>query len=223
MNDKTLLEKLKDVGKYYGTYADFYSLCRDAAERIEEQYKEIETLEAQLKQNNTKHMEVLNKLRETNDKYNTAKQLNEIHGAVRKEMSNEESAWIYARDVGALYREAVAKIERLKAEVKEVSHANDGLIKRNLALLTENSRLAVELNNLAPASHSDKDVAIRDDELRDQFAIAAIKGILSVQGWHPEYIIPAGGGHVGGQRAADAVAEQAYVYADAMLKAREIK
>jgi hypothetical protein len=201
---------------------------------------------------------------------NTANQLNEIHGAVRKEMNDK--TWIYTRDVGALYREATAKIKTLEAEVKELAeknirlaekvgpinikymevrnqlkaaninynkavvenirlnrvvnettHANDGLIKRNIELGWDNNRLQAELNNLAPASHSDKDVAIRNDELRDQFAIAAMNGVLSVRGWHPEYIIPAGAGHVGGQRAADTVAEQAYVYADAMLKAREKK
>jgi hypothetical protein len=111
------------------------------------------------------------------------------------------------------YNTAVGKIVRLEAEVKEVAHANDDLIKRNIELGSSNNRLVVELNNLAPASHSDKDVAIRDDELRDQFACAALQGILSGLGWLPG----------SSAQAADAVAEQSYVYADSMLKAKEKK
>ena len=97
---------------------------------------------------------------------NTAKYLEEIHGAARKEMKNE------------------TLLERLQAEL---DNRNDDL------------------------------------SARDHIAIAAMEGTLSARGWHPEYIIPAGGGHVGGQRAADAAAEAAYKYADAMLKARERK
>ena len=115
--DKTLLEKLKDVGKNYGTYHELYLLCRDAAKRIEEQYKEI------------------------------------------KEIGEENI--------------------RLEAEVKgfkELLGTYDTILKgRN----EEVARLQAELDNLALASHSDKDVAIRNDELRDQFACAALQGILA--------------------------------------------
>jgi chromosome segregation ATPase len=272
MNDKTLVERLKEAEHFY--VGAVSPLFREAAERIEEQYKEIREigeenirLEAEVKELAEKRA------------INTAKQLNEIHGAVRKEMNDK--TWIYTRDMGALYREAAAEIERLEAEAKdrkeiierydekleerdeeierlkdnigrsnskfaemagklketndkyntaveensrlnqvvtEATHANDGLIKRNLALVTENSRLSVELNNTGRWEVKNDDLSVRD-----HIAIAAMNGVLSVRGWHPEYIIPAGAGHVGGQRAADTVAEQAYVYADAMLKVRKVE
>jgi hypothetical protein len=139
---------------------------------------------------------------------NTAKQLNEIHGAVRKEMNDK--TWIYTRDMGALYREATAKIETLEAEVKgfkELLGTYDTILKgRN----EEVERLEAELDNLALASHSDKDVAIRNDELRDQFACVALQGF---------YANPA---MVEGFSEAQ-VAEMVYEQADAMLKVRERK
>ncbi len=185
--DKTLLEKLKDVGKYYGTYHDLYLLCRQAAERIE-------TLEAEVKELAEKN---IRQLRETNDKYNMVSK------------NNDELLKMYAPTV----KERDKLIEeniRLEAEVKEVSHANDGLIKRNIELGSSNNLLVVELNNLALASHSDKDVAIRDDELRDQFACVVLQGFYAnpamVEGFSEKQ-----------------VAEAVYEQADAMLKAKEKK
>jgi hypothetical protein len=131
----------------------------------------------------------------------------------------------YIGDMSKLCRDALAEIETLVEEVKgfkELLGTYDTILKgRN----EEVARLQAELDNLPLTSHSDKDVAIRNDDLtvRDHIAIAAMEGFISVRGWHPDHIIPAGGGHVGGQRAADAVAEQAYVYADAILKVRKVR
>jgi len=99
---------------------------------------------------------------------NTAKQLNEIHEATRKEMNDR--TWIYTRDMGALYREATAKIEALEAQLKGAVERNNELeaetknrkeiIKKYEdaygALIVKNSRLQAELDNLALAAHSDK-------------------------------------------------------------------
>lgn len=178
---------------------------------------------------------------------NTAKYLNEIHGAARKEMNKDIKAWMYEFPTGSgkvglsfeepafakgtpLYShpgpDAFAEIKRLEAEVKEHivkikdledffvgwNHRVDTFVKMNAELIREKIRLEGQVKELEQNWN---------DELRDQFACAAMEGIISAQGWHPEYIIPAGGGHVAGQCAADAAAESAYKYADAMLKARE--
>jgi hypothetical protein len=163
---------------------------------------------------------------------NTAKYLNESHAAARKEMKNEtlierlkRVERYYFGEVSPLCREAIAEIERLEAEVKEhivkikdledfFVGSNHRVVKMTDELIREKIRLEDQVKELKQNWNN---------ELRDQFACAAMEGILSAQGWHPEYVIPAGGGHGGGQRAADAVAEQAYIYADAMLKAREKK
>jgi hypothetical protein len=210
--------------------------ARDVGALYREATAKIKTLEAEVKELAEKNIRLAAEVKELaeNQAANTAKQLNEIHGAVRKEMNDK--TWIYTRDMGALYREATAKIETLEAlinlnnskhmealnkyntaveenirlnkVVNETTHANDDLIKRNLALVTENTRLAVELDNLALASHSDKDVVTRNDELRDQFACVALQGSLArMQSTGLE----------------DFVAERAYEQADAMLKAREKK
>jgi hypothetical protein len=162
---------------------------------------------------------------------NTAKQLNEIYEATRKEMNDK--TWTYKRDLGALYREATAKIERLEALINfnnskhtEVLNKYNTAVEENIrlnkeikemasgeaynalidALIVKNSSLQSELDNLALASHSDKGVAIRDDELRDQFACAALEGLVSNGIYNPE-----------------SNARWAYQQADAMLKAREKK
>jgi hypothetical protein len=109
----------------------------------------------------------------------------------------------YIGDVSKLCRDALAKIEGLVEEVKE--------FKELLALVTENNRRAVELNNLALASHSDKDVAIRDDELRDQFACAVLQGLYANANYDANLDTES------------EIAKAAYRQADAMLKAREKK
>jgi hypothetical protein len=114
----------------------------------------------------------------------------------------------YIGDMSKLCRDALAEIERLEAEVKgfkELLGTYDTILKgRN----EEVARLQAELDNLALASHSDKDVAIRDDELRDQFACAALQGVLS---------------SYESTGSEDLIAEQAYKQADAMLKVKEKK
>ena len=124
-----------------------------------------------------------------------------------------DKTWIYTRDMGALYREATAEIERLEALINfnntkhmEVLNKYNVAVEENIRL----SRLQAELDNLALASHSDKDVAIRDDELRDQFACVALQGFY------------ANAAMVEGFSEAQ-VAEVVYKQADAMLKAREKK
>ena len=57
--------------------------------------------------------------------------------------------------------------------------------------------------------------------LRDYAAIKAMEGFISATAWHPDFIYPDDFNFVAGGRAADAVAESAYKYADAMLKARQ--
>ena len=57
--------------------------------------------------------------------------------------------------------------------------------------------------------------------LRDYFAAKAMEGFISATAWHPDFIYPDNFNFVAGGRAADAVAESAYKYADAMLKARQ--
>ena len=57
--------------------------------------------------------------------------------------------------------------------------------------------------------------------LRDYFAGEALQGYISATAWHPDFIYPDDFNFVAGGRAADAVAESAYKYADAMLKARQ--
>jgi len=224
--DKTLLEKLKDVGKYYGTYHDLYLLCREAAEMIEEQYKEIRELAEENNRlaekvglSNSKFVEMAGKLKETNDKYNLVAKNNDellkMYAPTVKERDKliEENERLEAlinfnnskhTEVLNKYNVTVEENIRLEAEVKEVAHANDDLIKRNIALVTENNRLAVELNNLALASHSDRAEVNWNDELRDQFACAAMEGLVSNGIYNPE-----------------SNARWAYQQADAMLKARE--
>ena len=159
---------------------------------------------------------------------NTEKQLNEIHEAVRKEMKNEtliERLKVVGKyynthhDLFLLCREAVAEIERLTEELKKYTDSYNAAVSKSI-------RLGEQVEELEKSFPGYETVHINESEvnwgdLRDHIAIAAMEGTLSAQGWHPEYIIPAGGGHVGGQRAADAAAEAAYKYADAMLKARE--
>jgi hypothetical protein len=178
MNDKTLLERLKiAAGCYFG---EISPLLREAALRIEEQYKETRELAEknirlaeEVGPINIKYMEALNQLKAANINYNTA----------------------------------VVENIRLNKVVNETTHANDGLIKRNIELEWNNNRLTVELNNLALASHSDKDGVTRNDELRDQFACVALNAVM--------INFPFNG--------CKGIAEQAYEYADAMLKVRERK
>jgi len=123
----------------------YTEVCREAI-------AEIERLEAQLKQNNTKHMEVLKRLKGTDYNYNVA----------------------------------VKRINELQAELDST---ND---KRFSGYET---------------IHINKDEVIGNDELRDQFACAAMQGMVTRFSGGAEYV----------------VAEQAYRQADAMLKAREKK
>ena len=159
---------------------------------------------------------------------NTAKQLNESHATARKEMKNEtllarleHEKYYVGRATTSLIVEAIAEIERLEAQLeqnntrhmemadklKETNHKYNLALVENIRLTKEVERLQAELDNLALAAHSDKDVAIRDDELRDQFACAAMEWVMIN---HPF-------------DGCEDVAEQAYVYADAMLKARDKK
>ena len=225
--DKTLLEKLKDVGKYYGTYHDLYLLCREAAEMIEEQYKEIRELAEENNRlaekvglSNSKFVEMAGKLKETNDKYNLVAKNNDellkMYAPTVKERDKliEENERLEAlinfnnskhTEVLNKYNTAVEENIRLNKEIKEMAsgEAYNALID---ALIVKNSSLQSELDNLALASHSDKGVAIRDDELRDQFACAALEGLVSNGIYNPE-----------------SNARWAYQQADAMLKAREKK
>ena len=57
--------------------------------------------------------------------------------------------------------------------------------------------------------------------LRDYAAIKAMEGFISATSWHPDFIYPNDFNFDAGKRAADAVAESAYKYADALLKARK--
>lgn len=57
--------------------------------------------------------------------------------------------------------------------------------------------------------------------LRDYFAAKAMQGFLAAKAWHPDFNYPADFNFDAGKRAADAVSEAAYKYADAMLAARE--
>lgn len=152
---------------------------------------------------------------------NTAKYLNESYAAVRKEMNNEKlierlkrAERYYVGEVSPLFREAAAEIERLEKELKKYTDSYNAAVSKNI-------RLQEQVEKMEKSFPGYETAHIKPEELRDQFAIAALEGTLSAKGWHPEYIIPSGSGHVGGQRAADAAAESAYKYADAMMKARE--
>lgn len=57
--------------------------------------------------------------------------------------------------------------------------------------------------------------------LRDYFAAQVLQGYIACNAWHPDFVYPEGYKFVAGQRADQAVAEAAYKYADAMLKARQ--
>ena len=56
--------------------------------------------------------------------------------------------------------------------------------------------------------------------LRDHLAALAMQGFISHSGWHPDYKYPDHYALVGGTIAGESVAQAAYKYADAMLKAR---
>lgn len=55
---------------------------------------------------------------------------------------------------------------------------------------------------------------------RDQVAIAAMQGLLSHNGWHPEFVLPESFKFGTGLTAQEALTRAAYAYADAMIKAR---
>ena len=55
---------------------------------------------------------------------------------------------------------------------------------------------------------------------RDQVAIAAMQGLLSHSGWHPEFVFPESYKFAVGSTADEAVSRAAYAYADAMIRAR---
>lgn len=57
--------------------------------------------------------------------------------------------------------------------------------------------------------------------LRDYFAAQVLQGYIACHGYHPDFVYPEGYTFVAEQRTDQAVAEAAYKYADAMLKARQ--
>ena len=57
--------------------------------------------------------------------------------------------------------------------------------------------------------------------LRDYFAAKAMQGFISARAWHPDFVFEDNWKWDAGMKASDAVAKDAYQYADAMLKARE--
>lgn len=140
MNDRTLIERMKTAaGCYFG---EISPLFREAV-------AEIERLEKLMEQNNSKHMEVLVKLKETNDKYNKLiAENNRLDG---------KNLWLESE-------------KRLKEQVEELEKGVE---------------------------------EAGDSGLRDQFAIAALDGLVSNGIYNPE-----------------SNARWAYQQADAMLKAR---
>jgi hypothetical protein len=72
-----------------------------------------------------------------------------------------------------------------------------------------------------PSHGSMGEVAHEGMTLRDYFAAKAMQGFLAAKAWHPDFNYPADFNFDAGKRAADAVSEAAYKYADQMLKARE--
>jgi chromosome segregation ATPase len=239
MNNETLIEQLKRAEHFY--VGEVSPLFRKAVEKIErleleiKDYKglvvssndkyneaaaEIERLEDRIGRSNSKFVEMAGKLKETNDKYNLVTKNNDellkMYESVRKERDKliEENKWL---------TDALKNLnDNHCATVKQSIYESD-----KLKRLEEEVRKTALINKSFPGYETvhinESEVNWNDDlSVRDHIAIAAMEGTLSAQGWHPEYIIPAGGGHVGGQRAADAVAEQAYIYADAMLKVRKV-
>ena len=63
----------------------------------------------------------------------------------------------------------------------------------------------------------------RDKTLRDEFAGQAMQGYISARAWHPDYVFATDFNFDAGKLAVNAVAVNAYKYADAMLAAREGK
>ena len=61
----------------------------------------------------------------------------------------------------------------------------------------------------------------KDITLRDYLAAKAMQGYISARAWHPDYVLAEDFNFDAGRLAANAVAVNAYKYADAMLKARE--
>ena len=61
----------------------------------------------------------------------------------------------------------------------------------------------------------------KDMTLRDELAARAMQGYISARAWHPDYVLAEDFNFDAGKIAANAVAVNAYKYADAMLKARE--
>lgn len=164
---------------------------------------------------------------------NTAKYLNEIHGAARKEMNKDIRAWMYQFPLGSgnwglsfqepafakgtpLYShpgpDAFAEIERLEAEVKEhiakIKDLEDFFVGWNHKVDTfvkMNGELIREKIRLEDQVKELEQN--RNNDLRDQFACAAMQGMVT-------RFASNGYGFV---------ATEAYRHADAMLKARERK
>jgi len=63
----------------------------------------------------------------------------------------------------------------------------------------------------------------RDMTMRDYLAAKAMQGYISARAWHPDYVLAADFNFDAGKVAVNAVAVNAYKYADAMLKARDEK
>ena len=203
-------------GSQYTAQWNYGAVCREAV-------AEIERLEKMMEQNNSKHMEVLGKLKERNEEIERLKEEIERYGNKLLDSATKHSEAIQRND--EMHKISMARRDQCDKLIEE----NNRLDGKNLWLESEVKRLKEQVEELEKSFPGYETVHIKPEELfgnsglteRDHIAIAVLEGTLSAKGWHPEYIIPSGGGHVGGQRAADAAAESAYKYADAMLKARE--
>jgi hypothetical protein len=148
-----------------------------------------------------------------------------------------DKTWTYTRDLGALYREATAKIEALEAQLKqnntkhmEVLNKHNVAVVENIRLNKEVERLQAELGftikalyaspyNLALAAHSDKrfsgyeTIHINKAEVNwnDDLTVRDHIAIAAMEG------ILARMESTGSETI---IATQAYKQADAMLKAR---
>jgi predicted nuclease with TOPRIM domain len=202
MKNETLLEKLKDVGKHYNTHHDLFLLCREAA-------AEIERLGAEAKD----RKEIIER--------SDAKLKNMTYSFDDAVERNEDLLKMY-KAKGGQCDKLIEENIRLERELKKYTDSYNAAVSKNIRLGEQVEELEKSFPGYETVHINESEVNWNDDlSTRDHIAIAAMEGILSAHDWHPDYIVPAGGGHVGGQRAADATAEAAYKYADAMLKARE--
>jgi len=177
MKNETLIGRLETEKRY---------VSRATARLIGEAIAEIERLEATRK--------------EMNDDF-WKKAAKAVDAQVKELAEKQVRTWIYTRDVGALYREAVAKLDRLEAEVKELGEENIRLE----AQLKQNNTEHMEVLN----------------ELSDKYNTAVVENgrlkleVVKKTTYANADLI---------ERNIRLEAEvSAYKYADAMLKARERK